>query len=212
MGPVQRINGWLRAVPAWTLYVAGALPPVWLFALAASGRLGADPVKGLERQMGEWALMLMVAVLAVTPLCRFLGLNLLKFRRAIGLLAFFYVLGHFLVWILFDMGLLWSQILADIVKRPYVTLGMAAFLMLLPLAVTSNNRSIRRLGAARWQKLHKLTYPAALAGAVHYIWLVKSWPPEPFVYLALILTLLALRLRFAARVAIWQTAAKAERR
>ncbi|WP_284165778.1 protein-methionine-sulfoxide reductase heme-binding subunit MsrQ [Frigidibacter sp. SD6-1] len=199
MAPVQRINAWLRAVPAWTLYVAGAIPPAWLFFLAASGRLGADPVKGLERQMGEWALMLMVAVLAVTPLRRFVGLNLLKFRRAIGLLAFFYVLGHFLIWVLLDMGLLWSQILADIVKRPYVTIGMAGFLMLLPLAITSNNRSIRRMGAQRWQRLHKLTYPAALAGAVHYIWLVKSWPLEPFLYLALILMLLALRLRVATR-------------
>ncbi|MCY1128767.1 protein-methionine-sulfoxide reductase heme-binding subunit MsrQ [Frigidibacter sp. RF13] len=211
MGPVQRINGWLRAVPAWTLYVAGALPPAWLFYLAAIGRLGADPVKGLERQMGEWALMLMVAVLAVTPLRRFLGLNLLKFRRAMGLLAFFYVLGHFLVWALLDMGLLWSQILADIVKRPYVTIGMAGLLMLVPLAVTSNNRSIRRLGAARWQKLHRLTYPAALAGAVHYIWLVKSWPLEPFVYLALILLLLAARLKLPTGTAVRVPAAKAGR-
>ena len=150
--------------------------------------------------MGEWALMLMVAVLTITPLRRFLGLNLLKFRRAIGLLVFFYVLAHFLIWVVLDMGLLWQQILTDVVKRPYVTLGMAALAMLLPLALTSNNRSIRRLGAQRWQKLHKLTYPAALGGAVHYIWLVKSWPLEPFLYLAAILTLLAVRIRASARV------------
>jgi methionine sulfoxide reductase heme-binding subunit len=199
MGVIQRINGWLKPVPSWTLYILGALPPVWLFFLAASGNLGADPVKGLERQMGEWALMLMVVVLAISPFRRFLGLNLLKFRRAIGLLAFFYVLAHFLIWVVLDMGLLWQQILADIVKRPYVTLGMAALALLLPLAITSNNRSIRRLGAQRWQKLHKLTYSAALAGAVHYLWLVKSWPLEPFLYLAAILALLALRIRFPAR-------------
>ena len=199
MSPFQRINGWLKPVPSWTLYILGALPPAWLFFLAATGNLGADPVKGLERQMGEWALMLMVAVLAVTPLRRIAGLNLVKFRRAIGLLAFFYVLAHFLTWVILDMGLLWQQILADIVKRPYVTLGMAALAMLLPLAITSNNRAIRRLGPQRWQKLHRLTYPAALAGAVHYIWLVKSWPLEPFLYLAAILALLALRIRVAAR-------------
>ena len=195
MNPIQRINGWLRAVPVWTLYALGALPPVWLFFLALNGGLGADPVKGLERQMGEWALMLMVGGLAVTPLRRFAGLNLLKFRRAIGLLTFFYVLAHFLIWVVLDMGLLWQQILADIVKRPYVTLGMAALILLVPLAVTSNNSAIRRLGAQNWQRLHKLTYAAGLLGAVHYIWLVKSWPLEPFLYLAAILFLLALRLR-----------------
>ncbi len=195
MTPAQRINGALRRVPAWPLYIAGALPPLWLFWRAVGGTLGADPVKGLERQMGEWGLMLMVAVLAVTPIRRFTGVSLIRYRRALGLLTFFYILMHFTVWVVLDMGLLLDQALADIVKRPYVTIGMAGLVMMLPLALTSNNWSIRRMGPANWQKLHRLTYPAALAGSLHYIWLVKSWPPEPFLYLAAILLLLGLRIR-----------------
>ena len=195
----QRFNGWLRKVPSWSVYALGALPPLWLFWLGATGNLGADPVKGLERQMGEWGLMLIVATLAVTPLRRFTGVSLVKFRRALGLLTFFYVLVHLLIWIVLDMGLHWGLMLADIVKRPYITIGMAGLLMMLPLALTSNNRSIRALGTARWQALHRLVYPAALAGAVHYLWLVKSWPIEPFVYLGLVLGLLALRVRRPAR-------------
>ncbi len=191
----QRVNGILRRVPAWPLYILGAMPPLWLLWLGLQNQLGADPVKALERQMGEWGLMLMIAVLAVTPLRRITGISLIKYRRALGLLCFFYILAHFLTWLVLDMGLLLDLALRDIVKRPYVTIGMAGLAMLLPLAITSNNWSIRRLGPARWQRLHRLTYPAALAGAVHYIWLVKSWPLEPFLYLAAILLALGLRIR-----------------
>lgn len=190
----QRLNGWLRKVPVWAVYLAGTLPPLWLFAQAVANALGPDPVKALERQMGEWGLMVLVATLAVTPVRRLTGVSLLKFRRALGVLTFFYILGHLATWLVLDMGLLWGQIVADIVKRPYVTVGMAAFAMMLPLALTSNNWSVRRLGAMRWQRLHRLIYPAALAAAIHYVWLVKGWPLEPFVYLAAIVGLLALRL------------------
>lgn len=203
---VQRLNGWLRKVPVWAVYLAGALPPLWLFWQAVADALGPDPVKALERQMGEWGLMLMVATLAVTPVRRLTGVSFLKFRRALGVLTFFYILGHLTVWLVLDMGLLWGQILADIVKRPFVTVGMAAFAMMLPLAISSNNWSVRQLGAARWQRLHRLSYPAALAGAVHYVWLVKGWPPEPFVYLAVILGLLALRLPGLRRAPVVATA------
>ncbi len=195
MSYADQINGRLRQLPTWPIYIVGALPPLWLFWLGATGGLGVDPVKGLERQLGELGLQLIVAGLCITPLRRYAGVNLLKFRRAVGLLAFFYILLHFLCWIVLDMGLLVSQALGDIVKRPYVTIGMAGLLMLLPLALTSNNWAVRRLGAARWQRLHRLTYGAALAGALHYLWLVKAWPVEPFVYLGAILGLLALRLR-----------------
>ncbi len=169
------------------------LPAIWLFWLALTGGLGVEPVGALERALGEKALQLIVLGLAITPLRRFAGVNLLKFRRAIGLSAFFYVVLHLMAWVVLDMGLLWSQMGADILKRPYVTIGMAGFLLLIPLALTSNNWSVRRLGAQAWGRLHKLTYLAALAGGVHYLWLVKAWPVEPFVYLAAILGLLALR-------------------
>lgn len=198
----QTINGRLRAVPAWPVYVVGAIPPVWLYYQGLTGGLGPDPVKGIERQMGLLALQVMIAVLAVTPIRTFLGINLIRYRRALGLVAFFYVLVHFLTWVVLDMGLLWDQMLRDIVKRPYVTIGMIGLLALIPLAVTSNNWSIRKMGPVAWKRLHRLTYVAAVAGAVHYIWLVKAWPIEPFLYAGAIMALLALRVRLrAARVA-----------
>ena len=149
--------------------------------------------------MGEFALQLIVAGLCVTPIRRFLGVNLIKFRRAIGIVTFFYVLVHFMTWLVLDMGLHLDQALRDIVKRPYVTIGMASLLLMIPLVMTSNNWSVRKLGAARWNRWHKLTYPAAILGAVHYVWLVKAWPLEPFLYLGAILLLLALRLKLKAK-------------
>jgi sulfoxide reductase heme-binding subunit YedZ len=159
----------------------------------ATGALGVDPVKEIEHRLGLWALKLLILGLCITPLRRFAGLNLVKFRRAIGVSAFCFAMLHLLSWLVLDMGLLWRQALADIAKRPYITIGMAAFLLLVPLAVTSNNWSIRRLGVWRWQRIHMLVYPAVLVGAVHYLWLVKAWPLEPFVYLGVTILLLAVR-------------------
>lgn len=187
------INQTLRRIPAWTIYVLGAAWAIWLFWQGVTGALGVEPVEELEHAYGELALQLMVLGLIVTPLRKFVGVNLIKFRRAIGVTAFFYVLAHFLVWAILDVQTL-SAIWADIVKRPYVTIGMASFLMLIPLAVTSNNWSVRKLGAAAWRKLHWLTYPAAVLGAVHYVWLVKGFQIEPLVYLGVVVGLLALRL------------------
>lgn len=195
---VQVINQTARKVPAWPLYIVGAVPPVWLFIAGLSGGLGVDPVKVMEHQMGEWSLWLLIAGLTITPLRRYAGLNLLKFRRAIGLLAFFYILGHFLVWMVLDVQIM-SQILKDIAKRPYVTVGFAAFVLLIPLAVTSNNLSLRKMGGASWRKLHWLVYPAVLLGGLHFVWLVKGFQIEPLIYMAVILGLLALRLPIFAK-------------
>jgi sulfoxide reductase heme-binding subunit YedZ len=164
----------------------------WLFWLAATGGLGVEPIEALEHRYGEIALQLIVLGLAVTPLRQRLGLNLMPFRRAIGVLAFGFVAAHFLVWAVLDVQSV-SAIWADIVKRPYVTLGMAGLLLLIPLAATSNNWAVRKLGGLRWRQLHKLVYPAAILGAVHYIWLAKGFQIEPLVYLFLILGLIALR-------------------
>lgn len=191
---VQAINSALRRVPPLSIYLAGLVPLLWLVWLLVSGALGVDPVKRIEHQLGEWALQLLLAGLAITPLRRFAGVNLIRYRRAIGLLAFLYVTLHLTTWLLLDIQLRWSEIWADIVKRPYITAGFASFVAMLPLAITSNNRSVRRMGARAWQNLHRLTYFAALAGAVHYIWLVKAWPPEPLVYLGLTVFLLIVRL------------------
>lgn len=193
MGLVGWMNTQARRAPTWTIYVAGGLWSAWLLWQALHGGLGADPVKGLERALGKLGLQLLVAGLCVSPLRKYAGLNLIRFRRALGLTAFYYIALHFMTWLVLDMGLLLQQALADILKRPYVTIGMAGLLLLIPLAVTSNNWMVRRLGAARWQRLHKLTYPAVTLGAVHYVWLVKAWPLEPFVYLGAVLALIALR-------------------
>ena len=194
------INGALRRVPAWTIYIVGAAFAVWLFYLGLTGGLGAEPINALEREYGEIGLKLMILGLLVTPLRKWTGVNLMKFRRAIGVTAFFFVLAHFLVFAILDVqsfGRVWTEI----VKRPYVTVGMVSFLMLLPLAVTSNNKSVKRLGAASWRQLHKLTYPAAVLGAVHFIWLSKGFQIEPLVFLFAILGLLATRVKWRKRAA-----------
>ncbi len=188
------INRRLRAIPVWLAYCAGLLPLAWLVWRLFAGGLGVDPVRALEAELGQTGLKLLVLGLAVTPLRRFAGLNLIRLRRAIGLLAFLYITLHMLTWLLLDMQLLWGQIWKDILKRPYITLGMAGFAMMLPLALTSNDRIIRRMGPAAWRRLHRLVYPAVLVGAVHYILVVKGWQLEPFIYLAAVLGLLGLRI------------------
>lgn len=189
---MDRVNGYLRRVPVWLVYTVGVLPvPIWLW-LGINGQLGIDPVKEIEHRLGELALQTLLVCLAITPLRRYARLNLMKFRRAIGVLAFYYVTCHLLVWLVLDVQIP-AQIWADILKRPYVTIGMAAFALLLPLAVTSNNWSVRRLGNA-WRRLHRLVYPAVLLGAIHYLMLVKGFQFEPLIYLGMVLLLLGLRL------------------
>ncbi|WP_170387478.1 protein-methionine-sulfoxide reductase heme-binding subunit MsrQ [Ruegeria atlantica] len=191
---MQRVNQILRRLPVWVVYVSGVLPAPWLFYQGLTGGLGVDPIEALEHQYGELALQLLIAVLAISPLRRFFGLNLLKFRRALGVLTFTYVALHLLVWLVLDVQVP-SQIWADIVKRPYVTVGMAAFVLMLPLAVTSNNFSVRKLGP-RWRSLQRLVFPAAILGGLHYVMLAKGFQVEPLVYLFVIIGLLMLRVPF----------------
>ena len=188
----KSLSAALGRVPIWLVYAAGFVPAVAYFTLGVLDRLGADPLNTLERELGEWALLFLIGGLSITPLRQIVGINLLRYRRAIGLLAFWYAALHLTVYLVLDQGLDWAAIWADIVKRPYITVGMAGFLVLVPLAVTSNNASIRRLGS-RWNLLHKLVYIAAAAGALHYVMLVKAWPVEPLVYAALVAALLAYR-------------------
>jgi sulfoxide reductase heme-binding subunit YedZ len=190
---MERVNRALRRLPVWAVYAAGAVPAAVLVWGAVFGGLGPDPVKGLERPLGEWGLRFLIAALAITPLMR-AGLRLMKFRRALGMLGFWYVLVHFAVWIGLDMGFYWPQIAGDLVKRPYVIVGFAGLLMLLPLAVTSTDGMVRRLGGQAWRRLHRLAYPAILAGAVHFLMIGKVWTTEALIYLGLVILLLALRL------------------
>jgi sulfoxide reductase heme-binding subunit YedZ len=188
---IDRINQIARKVPAWPLYILSILWAAYLFYLVLTGGLGVEPINALDREYGEVALKLLVLGLAITPLRKHVGLNLLKFRRAIGLSAFFFVVAHFGVWALLDVQSM-DRVVADILKRPYVTIGMVGLVLLVPLAVTSNNLSIRRLGA-KWRKLHLLTYPAVALGALHYVWLAKGFQLEPLIYAVVIGVLLALR-------------------
>ncbi len=199
MAIVDQLNGVLRRIPTWVLYLGGVLPAIWLVVLLLNGGLGVDPVKVLEHQAGKIGLQFLLAGLVVTPLCRFTGIKLIKFRRAIGLLTFFYIVLHLMIWLALDIQFYWGEIWTDIVKRPYITIGMTGFLAMVPLALTSNNASIKRMGAAGWRKLHKLTYLAAIAGALHYVWLVKGWQVEPLIYLAVVIGLLCLRIKVKRR-------------
>jgi sulfoxide reductase heme-binding subunit YedZ len=195
----QGVNAALRRVPVWAVYLAGLVPLVWLVVQTFTGGLGADPVKVIEHSLGLTGLQLVVAGLCITPLRQMTGVSLLRFRRAVGLLAFLYVALHLAVWVLLDLQLRWAEIGADIAKRPYILIGFVGFLLMVPLAITSNDSAVRRMGALAWRQLHRLTYAVALAGAIHFVWLTKTWQTEPMAYLAAVLALLAVRAVYALR-------------
>ena len=191
---LDQFNGYARRLPTWVVYLLGAVPFGLLVYGAFFGGLGADPVKTLELELGVWGLRFLIASLAITPLMTY-GVRLLKFRRGLGLLGFFYILMHFTTWVVLDLGLRWGQIGSELVKRPFIVVGFVAFLLLIPLAATSWNGAIRRMGAVAWKKLHKLAYAAILLGAVHFVMIGKVYTVDSVVYLALTLLFLASRLR-----------------
>jgi sulfoxide reductase heme-binding subunit YedZ len=191
----QQIVRWV-AKPA--VFAIALAPFAWLVWRALHDDLGTNPIETLNRFTGDWSLRFLLLALAVTPLRRLAGWNvLLRFRRMLGLFAFFYVCLHFLSWIWIDQHFDWAEILIDIAKRPFITLGFACLLMLIPLAATSTHGMIRRLGARRWQRLHRLVYAAAVGGVIHYWWLVKSDIREPLLYATVLALLLGLRLFWA---------------
>jgi methionine sulfoxide reductase heme-binding subunit len=157
--------------------------------------LGPNPPEFLEHATGDWILRFLVITLAITPLRRLLRLpQLIRFRRMLGLFAFFYAFCHFGIWAGIDKTLDWHDMLTDIGKRPYITVGFTGFMLLVPLAVTSTAGWIRRLGGRRWQMLHRLIYASAVAGVIHYYWLVKSDVRKPVFYGALVGILLLWRI------------------
>ncbi|MBE2277885.1 MAG: protein-methionine-sulfoxide reductase heme-binding subunit MsrQ [Rhodobacteraceae bacterium] len=191
---LDRLNRTLRRVPGWTVYLAGLLPLAWIVWLMLTGGLGVDPVREIEHRLGKIALWFLLGGLAITPLRRLAGLNLLRFRRAVGLLGFFYVALHLVAWLWLDMGLLWSQAAVDLVKRPYLLFGITAFVLLIPLALTSNDAAVRRLGPG-WRRLHRLVYPAVGLGMVHYLWQMKVITGEGWIWAGAATALLVLRFR-----------------
>ncbi len=179
------------------LFALCLLPFVWLLYAAAANQLGANPAEALIRSTGDWTLRFLCLVLAVTPLRVWTKQPALaRFRRMVGLFAFFYAVLHFLAYAWLDMGLDLAAIARDIPKRPFALVGFLALLLLVPLAATSFNRAIKALGAARWQALHRLVYAIALLAIVHFFWMRagKNDFAEVAVYAAVIAALLAWRL------------------
>ena len=183
------------AISKYLVFAAAVAPFAALVWDALRDELGADPVAQLEHRSGDWALRLLLATLAITPLRRLTRRNeWLHYRRMFGMFAFFYACVHLMIYVAIDLGGYWPQLLRDIAKRPYMTVGFSAWLLLVPLALTSTRTMMRRLGR-RWQQLHRAIYVAALLACLHFLWLVKADQREPLVYLSIFAGLMLLRVR-----------------
>jgi sulfoxide reductase heme-binding subunit YedZ len=181
---------WLKPL----VFILCSIPAGQLAYQAWIGDLGVNPIESITRFTGSWALIILITSLAVTPLRRLTGWNdLIKFRRMLGLFAFFYALLHFSTYLVLDLFFDFRAIGKDILKRPYITAGFIAFMAMIPLAITSTAAMIRRLGK-HWQQLHRLVYVAAIAGAIHFYWLVKADISRPAQYGAVLALLLGYRL------------------
>jgi len=181
--------------------LVGGLFPLALLALQfAQGALGANPIERVLNQTGMLALILLVASLACTPLKVVSGWTWpIRLRKLLGLLGFAYAVLHFLTYAVLDQGLAFGVILEDIAKRPFITVGFLALVLLVPLAVTSTNRMVRRMGFPAWQRLHRLAYVAASLGVVHFVWRVKKDLTEPLIYGGVLVLLFAIRVAEAVR-------------
>lgn len=182
----------------WTkivIFLASLIPLALLVRRAMVGDLGANPIEFITHATGDWTIRFLVITLAITPLRKILHLpQLIRFRRMMGLFAFFYVCLHFSTWIGLDKFFDWHEMWKDVLKRPFITVGFAGFVLLIPLAVTSTAGWIRRLGGKRWQALHRLVYATVVLGVIHYYWLVKSDVRKPLEYGAIFAVLFAWRI------------------
>jgi sulfoxide reductase heme-binding subunit YedZ len=177
------------------LYLAAALPCAWIVFALVSDRVDGDQVKFIQHTTGLTVLVSLFVTLSITSLRRLTRWNeVIRVRRLIGLTAFWYALLHFLTYVVFDQSLSVADITEDVAKHPWVLVGFASFLMLVPLAVTSTNGWIRRLGGRRWQRLHGLVYPAAIGGVLHFLWLVKKDVRTPVYFAVVLAVLLSIRL------------------
>ena len=191
---------WVRRVLKPAVFAAALAPFLWLVWRGLVGELSVNPIEDITHTTGRWALRLLVVTLGVTPLRRLTGWQAaIRFRRMLGLFAFFYATLHFLTYVVLDQFFGWEFILADIAKRPYITMGFTAFVLMIPLALTSTAGMVRRLGGRRWSLLHRLIYASAICGVVHYLWKVKADTRDPLAYAAVVLVLLSVRVWYAAR-------------
>ncbi|MFA5170741.1 MAG: protein-methionine-sulfoxide reductase heme-binding subunit MsrQ [Sulfuriferula sp.] len=176
-------------------FLLALYPLIRLLIFAATDNLGANPIEFITHSTGTWTLVGLMLTLTVTPLRKMTGWNsLLRIRRMLGLFSFFYASLHFITYIWLDQFFDLGAIIHDVYKRPFITVGFSAFILLIPLALTSSNAMIRRLGAKRWQQLHKLVYLIAILGVLHYVWLVKKDLTQPLIYAAVLTLLLGWRL------------------
>ncbi|MBX9849330.1 MAG: sulfoxide reductase heme-binding subunit YedZ [Rhodocyclaceae bacterium] len=179
-----------------SLFLLCLLPMVRLAVGVYEDSLGANPIELITRDLGTWALNFLLIALTITPLRKATGWHwLVRLRRMLGLYAFFYALLHLSSYLWLDQFFDWGEILKDIIKRPFITVGMLTFLLLVPLALTSNNLAIRRLGGKRWQQLHQLIYPLTICAVLHYWWLIKLDVMLPGIYAGLLAALLMVRVR-----------------
>ena len=176
------------------VFLCGLAPFLWLVFLAVTGGLGANPIERITHFTGDWQLNLLLITLAMTPLRRLTRRNVfIRFRRMLGLFAFFYVCLHFSTWLVLDQFFDWNDIVRDIMKRPFITVGFIAFLLLIPMAVTSTRKMVQRLGP-HWRRLHSCIYIIGTLGIIHYLWLVKADKLVPIIYGSIFILLLVLRL------------------
>jgi len=187
---------WLKAA----LFIAALAPLVRLIFFGFTDRLGANPIEFITRSTGTWTLVFLLITLTVTPLRKLSGWHgLIKLRRMFGLFAFFYACLHFTTYIWLDQFFDLASIYKDVIKRPFITVSFPSFLLMIPLAVTSTNAMVRRLGGKRWQRLHRLVYVIAIGGVIHYLWLVKKDITDPLIYALILALLLGYRLVVAVR-------------
>ena len=177
-----------------TLFLLSLIPLLRLVWYGYSSQLGANPIEFITRSLGTWTLVFLLITLSITPLRKLSGWSwLIKLRRMAGLFAFFYALLHFITYIWLDQFFDLNDIYKDVIKRPFITIGFAAFIMLIPLALTSTNAMMKKLGGKRWQMLHRLIYLVAIFAVLHYWWLVKKDITQPLIYAVLLTILLGYR-------------------
>lgn len=183
-----------------TVLLAGLLPLAWLIAGAWRDALGANPIEYITRATGDWTLRMLLLTLAITPLRQLTGWHwLVRLRRTLGLYTFFYAGLHLLIYLWLDQFFEFDSIVKDIIDRPFITIGFAAFMLMLPLALTSTNGMIRPLGGRAWQRLHRVIYAVGVLGVAHYWWLVKKDLTEPVIYALVLTALFSVRIWHACR-------------
>ena len=182
----------VRRLRSWHIYVSLLVPLLFLTYDLLSGRLGVDPMRAIEKSLGVTAIYILILTLCITPFSVLTGINFIRFRRAFGLMSFFYIILHFSTWLLLDMQLRWVEIAESLTRKPFIVFGMMGFLLLIPLAATSNNYSMKRLGKY-WQKLHKLIYAAIILGGIHYLMMEKTLQNDAIITFIIIIVLISLR-------------------